>query len=277
MLNTLCFRNRITIGELPTSYLVSLTYEEQLLEINKKLNEIIEQLNIISLENIENLINQKITELKDYVDKQDNSIYNYIDNEISKMKEYTDNQILIHVNELKALINQKMTFILQYIDDNNIILENKLMEQIKKLQDEIDKIIIDGINVYNPTTGKYDNIQNVIYDLYNYLRYYGITCLEFDSLGLTCKDFENKKITAREFDLYSKNILLVDFNHYMYSPFTGKIVPITNVINRLASFHKPAEITAKEFDDLNLTAKKFDDKDLTAHDFDFNAKNLLIA
>lgn len=122
--------------------------------------------------------------------------------------------------------------------------------------------------------GKIDNVQNVVYNLYSYLRYFGITALEFDSLGLTAKEFDNKQLTARNFDLYGKNELLVDFNHNMYSPFTGEITPLSVIINQLANFHK-VPITAQEFDNLELTSKEFDDKNLTAYQFDWEGKTLL--
>lgn len=266
-----------TIGELPTSYMISLTYEEQLIEINKKLNEIINVLNVISLEAMQELIDNAINELKTYVDSQDKLIYNYTDEEIKKLKKYVDNQNDITINTLTNLINQKVKFLTDYINSNVELLNIQIEQKFEELKEEIDKIIIEGIDVYNPTTGRYDNIQNVVYDLYKYLRYYGITASQFDTLNLTAKEFDDKEITARNFDLYSKNILMIDFNHYMYNPFTGKIDKITDVINQLANLHKPLPITANEFDLLELTASNFDNKELTAYEFDFNAGHLLTA
>lgn len=92
--------------------------------------------------------------------------------------------------------------------------------------------------------------------------------------GITAKNFDDKKFTARIFDLYSKCKLVTDFNHLMFSPFDGELTPLSNVINQLATLHKN-ELTAIEFDNLNLTALGFDEKDLTAYQFDWEGKILL--
>lgn len=266
-----------TIGELPTSYMISLTYEEQLIEINKKLNEIIKTLNEISMDAIQELIENAINDLKSYVDRQDQILYNYTDEEINKLKKYSDQEDLRVINQLTSLISQKVEFLTDYINSNIDLLNIQIEQKFEELKEEIDKIIIEGIDVYNPTTGRYDNIQNVVFDLYKYLRYYGITASEFDTLNLTADEFDEKEITARNFDLYSKNILMIDFNHYMYNPFTGEIDKITDVINQLANLHKPLPISAGDFDLLELTANEFDQKQLTAYQFDFNAGHLLTA
>ena len=258
-----------TIGTIPSSYLDSLTYLEQILCINQKICEIIKYLQDFSIENIENLVDEKINEIKIYVDSQDDLMYN-------NLKDYVDSNLNEKVLELTNLIYEKYEFLLEYINNNDNLIRIEVEQQINELKNQIDDIIIKGINVYDPTSGKYNNIQDVVNNLYKYLRYYGIKAIDFDSLGLTAESFENKELTAREFDLYSKNILQIDFLHNMYSPFDGKIKPISQIVNELASLHKN-EINCQEFDNLNLTALQFDEKNLTAYDFDWNGKNLLIA
>lgn len=263
-----CFP-KFTIGVIPTSFLDSLSYEEQLICINKKLCEIIKYLDTISPDEIENLINQKIAEIQEYIDKQDEKVYN-------NLKDYFDTNLNQQVFELKELISQKVLFLLDYIKNNDELILLELENQINELKNQIDDIIIKGINVYDPTTGQVNNIQDVVYNLYKYLRYYGIKAINFDSLGLSCSDFEDKELTAREFDLYSKIKLEQDFLHNMYSPFDGNIKPISEIVNQLASLHK-TEITCEEFDALDITCQEFDNKNLTAYDFDWNAKVLLTA
>lgn len=256
-----------TIGTIPSSYLDSLTYLEQILCINQKLCEIINYLQDFSIDNIENLVDEKINEIKEYIDSQDNLLYN-------NLKDYVDINLNNKVNELTILIYEKYEFLLNYIKNNDELILLKVEDEINELKNQIDDIIIKGINVYDPTSGKMNNIQDVVYNLYKYLRYLGIKAIDFDSLGLTVSEFENKELTAREFDLYSKNILQTDFLHNMYSPFNGKIEPISSIVNQLASLHKN-EITCQEFDDLDFTCQEFDDKNLSAYDFDWNGKILL--
>ena len=255
----------ITIGMLPSSYLESLTYLEQILEINKKLCEVIERLNNIDISQFEQLIDEKIKEVKTYIDNQDENLYNKIDDKLQQ-------EILI----LQNLINEKVIFLIDYVKNSNNALKAQIEVELQKLKDEIEKIVIGNINIYNPTTGKYDSLQNAVDDLYRYLRYYGITANEFDMRGFTCSDFESYNLTARKFDLYSKCILLIDFVHNMYSPFNGKIESLQDIITQLAKLHQE-ELTCQEFDDLDLTSNEFDEKDLTAYDFDWKGKLLLTA
>lgn len=272
-----CNRKYMSIGALPSTYQESLSYLEKLELLYCKINEICEFINNISLDfdKIDKLIEEKFNELKQYVDLNDEMLYNYVDNKIEKSKNYSDHKINIAVNELKSLINEKVMFLIDYTENSNLILKNELLDELQELKNQIDDIIIKGINIYDPTTGLYNNIQDVIYNMYKYLRYYGITALDFDNLGLSCKDFEDKNLTARNFDLYSKEKLLINFNHYMFSPFSGKITSFSEVINELANFHK-TPISTIEFDNLQLSSNEFDDKNISAYDFDWHGKTLLI-
>ncbi len=261
---------------LPLVYDESLSYYEQLCKIKYKINEIINILDNLDLNQFKEYTDQEIANLKKYVDNQDQMLYNTINESLEKAKNYTDQEIAKLNNEMIQYINEKMQFIISYIDNADIILKNYIDSEIAKIQQEIDDIAINGIKLYNPTTGEYDNLQNTVYDLYKYLRYYGITAIDFDTLGLTCQAFENKNLTARQFDLYSKQLLMINWCCEMFSPFNGEITPISTIVNQLASLHKQ-EITAQEFDDLDLTAQAFDNKDLTAYQFDWQGKILLSA
>lgn len=269
-----CNHKPFTLGVLPSSYMESMTFLEKIICLNNKINEIIDYLKDFSIDEIERLIQQNINNLQNYVDIQDKKLYDYI-NEISEQnKSYTDDQLNIQINLLKELLNSKILFLLDYINSSNDILKLELEQKINDLKNQIDDIIINGINVYDPTSGKVDNIQNVIYNIYSALRYHGISAIQFDNLNLTAEQFDIKLLSARNFDLYSKDYLLIDFNYNMFSPFDGEITPITTIINQLANFHKEP-ITAKDFDNLQLTAQTFDNKDLTAYQFDWQAKTLL--
>lgn len=71
--------------------------------------------------------------------------------------------------------------------------------------------------------GHLNNIQDVIDNIYNYLRYNAITAQEFDSIGLTAKQFDDTNITAFDFDINSKSILLKYNDMFMFNPLNRKI------------------------------------------------------
>ena len=56
-------KSRLTLGELPTSYKVSLTYEEQLLELNKDIQEIVNFINDVLEQKLNDYITQRFNDL----------------------------------------------------------------------------------------------------------------------------------------------------------------------------------------------------------------------
>lgn len=254
----------------------SLTTYKMLCKIAGVVNTIQDYLQDLDFDQYKEYVDQQITNLKIYVDSQDANIRNYVDQQVQQAKNYTDEEIAKLNLSLLQYINTQIQNLKEYSDAQDVLLKNYIDEEVLKLYKEIEEIATKGIRVYNPTTGQYDYLQNTINDLYTYLRYYGITANEFDTLALTAEEFDNKLITARDFDLYSKQILMINWCCKMYSPVTGEIEPISQVVNELASLHK-TEITAQEFDNLNLTAQAFDDKNISAYDFDWQGKVLLSA
>lgn len=254
----------------------SLTTYKMLCKIAGVVNTIQDYLQDLDFEQYVEYVDEQIANLKIYVDSQDENIKNYIDQQVQQAKNYTDEEIAKLNLSLLQYINTQIQNLKEYSDTQDILLKNYIDEEVLKLYKEIEEIATKGIRVYNPTTGEYDYLQNTINDLYTYLRYYGITANEFDSLGLTAQNYDDKLITAREFDLFSKQILMINWCCEMYSPITGEVEKISQIINELASLHK-TEITAIEFDNLDLTAENFDNKDLTAYQFDWQGKVLLTA
>ena len=254
----------------------SLTTYKMLCKIAGVVNTIQKYLQDLDFDQYTEYVDQQITNLKIYVDSQDENIKNYVDQQVQQAKNYTDEEIAKLNLSLLQYINTQIQNLKEYSDAQDVLLKNYIDEEVLKLYKEIEEIATKGIRVYNPTTGEYDYLQNTLNDLYTYLRYYGITANEFDSLSLTALNYDNKLITAREFDLYSKEILMINWCCKMYSPITGEIEPISKVVNELASLHK-TEITAQEFDNLDLTAEEFDGKNISAYDFDWNGKILLSA
>lgn len=254
----------------------SLTTYKMLCKIAGVVNTIQDYLQDLDFDQYKEYVDQQITNLKIYVDSQDANIRNYVDQQVQQAKNYTDEEIAKLNLSLLQYINTQIQNLKEYSDAQDVLLKNYIDEEVVKLYKEIEEIAIKGIRVYNPTTGQYDYLQNTINDLYTYLRYYGITANEFDTLALTSEELDNKLITARDFDLYAKQILMINWCCKMYSPVTGEIEPISKVVNDLASLHK-TEITAQEFDNLDLTAQAFDDKNISAYDFDWQGKVLLSA
>lgn len=188
----------ITIGEIPTSFKMSLTYEEQLLWFCNYLENTV----IPAINN-----NAEITqELLDYV-KDINVNFEDIYNQLKQLKEYVDDTIekqnLYIENKLNEFYNYNLSLINQAIDTLNA----ELTVQVNLLNNRIDQIELGQINAYNPTTGRYENINKVLTDIYDSVRYDAITVSEFEALEFTATAFDAIEITAYNFDNNGKSIL----------------------------------------------------------------------
>lgn len=194
-----CLFNRLQIGMIPLSYRESLTYEEQLLWLQKNLNEAIEllgklkedfdniDLNFEELEQRINLVAESVTLLTGRVSSLE---------ENSATKEELANAIESIDEELRNLINEEYSVLKEYVDT-----------QDENLQYQIDHFDIGNITLLDPTTGLQSSIQTVIDNIYDQTRSDGISAAEFDALQLTAEGFDEKEITAFNFDQHSKTLL----------------------------------------------------------------------
>lgn len=195
----------VTIGNLPSSYVDSLSYYECLMWLCNYIEKtIVPAIN----DNTE-----AITELQEYVDKyltdmdevktqiveilatlislqeqvnsNDEDIADLYE-KIGNLKTYTDN-----------LVNESYNVLKQYVDYNDEVLDDK-----------ITNIQIGQIQVYNPTNGLLQPLQEVLNDIAEQANKDGLTATEFDALELTVTAFDAYEITAHEFDSEGKNILV---------------------------------------------------------------------
>ena len=194
-----CVFNRLSIGMIPKSYRESLTYEEQILWLQKYVNDMLEwltklqedfdniDLNFDEIESKINNINGELISLREYCDTLNNTKADKIE-----VQESIDN---LH-DTLTALITSEYNVLKEYVDT-----------QDEYLQYEIDHFDIGNIVVYDPTTGDEVSIQTALNNIYDSTRSDGISASEFDALQLTAGDFDAKEITAFNFDQHGKTLL----------------------------------------------------------------------
>lgn len=263
--------------DIPSVYSNKQSYYECLCYIGYKVNECIDAINGFT-DAYKQYTDEKIAELKTYVDNINTDIYNHIaeveknirndmykkDAELDKKIDDVQNNLIERINKLNILIYQLNSETRYYIDAS-----------IAKLYDYINNYVPNNMQVLNPVKGYYTSLNQALGDMYDNLRYNALTCNEFDSLNLTCTEFDNLLLSCTEFDLYGAKKFRVDSNLYMHDPFTGKYVFYQDVIYKLAELHFNNPITASEFDALLLTVTAFEAKALSAYTFDSNAKTAL--
>lgn len=173
----------MTIGSLPEAYFETLSYYESLCWIYKYLNETV----VPALNN-----NAEATkELQTILESIEKYIQNY--------------------DEDIAEINSKINSLQGNITNNTSAIANltgKVNANYTDLQNQINAIEVGEIEVYNPLSGRYENINIVIEELYELNRSNALTATEFDGLELTATAFDAYDITAIQFDLTGKIILV---------------------------------------------------------------------
>lgn len=194
-----CIFNRIQIGMIPLSYKESLTYEEQILWLQKNLNEAIEVLNKLK-EDFDN-IDLNFEELEQRINLVAESV-SFLSKRVSSLEQNsaTKDDLASAINsldnELKSLINEEYSILKEYVDT-----------QDENLQYQIDHFDVGNIKLLDPTTGLQSSIQTVIDNIYDQTRTDGISAAEFDALQLTAEGFDEKEITAFNFDQHGKTLL----------------------------------------------------------------------
>ena len=263
--------------DIPSVYSNKQSYYECLCYIGYKVNECINAINGFT-DDYKQYTNEKVEALKKYVDNLNADIYKHIaeieknirqdmvakDTELDEKIDKVQADLLEKVNTLNLLIYKLNAETREYIDS-----------EVTKLYEYIKFYVPNNIQVLNPVKGYYTSLNQALTDMYDNLRYYALTCTEFDSLNLTCTKFDGLSLSCTEFDLYGAKRFRVDSNLYMHNPFTGEYVFYQDVINQLAELHFNSPITANEFDTLLLTVTAFEAKALNAYTFDSNAKTAL--
>lgn len=263
--------------DIPSVYSHKQSYYECLCYIGYKVNECIDAINGFT-DAYKQYTDEKVSKLKTYIDGLNRDIYNHITEVETNIRHDMDTRD----NELDEKINKVQTNLLDKISALNILIYDLNAEtrahidtEVKKLYDYINDYVPNNMEVLNPVRGYRTSLNQALADIYDNLRYYALTCNEFDSLNLTCTEFDGLSINCTEFDLYGAKRFRVDSNLYMHDPFTGKYVFYQDVIYKLAELHFDNPITASEFDALLLTVSAFQSKALSAYTFDSNAKTAL--
>lgn len=263
--------------DVPSVYSNKQSYYECLCYIGYKVNECIDAINGFT-DAYKQYTDEKVAKLKEYVDGLNTDIYNHIteveqnirndmnkrDDELDKKIDNVQKDLISRINTLNILVYQLNAETREYIDSS-----------ITKLYDYINNFVPSNMQVLNPVKGYYTSLNQALGDMYDNLRYYALTCAEFDSLNLTCTEFDNLLLSCTDFDLYGAKRFRVDSNLYIHNPFTGEYVFYKDVIYQLAELHFNNPITASSFDALLLTVTGFEAKALSAYTFDSNANTAL--
>lgn len=292
---------------LPSAWDWSLSYAENLRKLVYNVNVIIQYLQDLQT-NYEEYTNQKVAELKAYVDAADQALHDYADSLNAAMKTYVDAQDLAYwerhtqditklqnnidalrsycdenfedirtkhaqdIAQLQGALQSQYEQLTAYTDRQIDVLQAWTSEQLDQIRLEVDEINEDGFRIDNPTTGERDHVGNTVNDVYNALRVHAITCDEFDAwftyYGNDCDSFRNLFISAIDFDTRAHLLMYAQYDEQVNSPVTGIMVSHAQALEEIMSFSSEQALDCTDRDGLDLTCAEIFAKNWTAFQWD---------
>lgn len=229
----------MSVGELPSSYLDSMTYYEMLTwlcqylqtTVIAKINEIVVNDNVITqdFENLQSYVKSqlgKVTELenefKSFTTEVDNKFDTYeaqlnkqfdsfkvgINRQLDQIRtdfESFKKQVNADVAEQLAVVQTNLLSVINGVENE---LNAKLDKAIEDFNYRFDHMVVSRALVYNTVRGKETTLQEYLDDIAGTLRGDAITAGEYDALELTAQEYDDKEITAYDYDYFGKSLLI---------------------------------------------------------------------
>lgn len=277
---------------IPGIYSDTLSYEDNLAQIMKKINELVEQVNNLS-DGVNNYTDEQIKKLRADIEKEISALEKTLlafvsdfEKEISRLEKetdkkvqdlyaYIDSEILKTNNKIKELKNYIDTQIfnaekrqIKYTDNKVGVESIKREAQDEFLNNKIENVVKDFPKVYNAVLGVKSNVQDTFNSFYEYLRELGVLSISYDKMELTAEQYDKMELEAHVFDVYSGFIFSESLSK-IFSPFTGKKENMAKVLYELIERARWNSDTSKYFDEKTSTAKNMDGSNYTAKDYEF--------
>lgn len=277
---------------IPGVYSDTLSYEDNLAQIMKKINELVEQVNNLS-NGVNNYTDEQIKKLKAELEKEISvleikllAFVSDFEKEISRVEKETDNKVQALHDYIDAEIlktNVKIKELKTYIDtqifnaekrqikytDNKVGAESIQREaQDEFLNNKIENVVKEFPKVYNAVLGVKSNVQDTFNSFYEYLRELGVLSISYDKMEMTAEQYDKMELEAHVFDVYSGFIFSESLSK-IFSPFTGKKENMPKVLYELIERARWNADTAEYFDEKTNTAQNMDTSNYTAKEYEF--------
>lgn len=255
-------------------------FDGQLAQLNNEFAEM--KVDFIQIENDFKKLQYQVDNLFDTMQAEiERAIQEYLP---EAMQPYIDqlNAALDTVKDLKDAVNSWYLQILELRQgyeqgDRNVqahcigelnTLRFEMLQQIIRLDNRIDDLEWDLPEIYNLVKGFKTNIAFVIYDVYDAVRYFAYTAIEFTNAGFTTDDLDNLQIEALDWDINGYNRLYPPKK--CLNPLTGERADICAILQDLALFASKRTWTALIWDNTwDRDCDTIDGLDITAFNFDY--------
>lgn len=205
-----------TVGNLPTSFVDSMSYYEMLAWLCQYVTDtLIPQINLNSEEI--NGLQEEFVALKEEVEQaiQDipqlraefEALVIRFDETVEELQAQYDAFEVEVEQEIESKIAEVRSAIMLVVDSYYQTLDNKIDDGLEELHDEMENWAIANTIVFNSLQGRETTLQVYLDDLAGLNRTDAITAKEYDDLELGAKEYDDKEITAHDYDYFGKVIL----------------------------------------------------------------------
>lgn len=205
-----------TVGNLPTSFVDSMSYYEMLAWLCQYVTDtLIPQINLNSEEI--NGLQEEFEILKAEVEQaiQDipqlraefEALVIRFDETVEELQAQYDAFEVEVEQEIESKIAEVRSAIMIVVDSYYQTLDNKIDDGLEELHDEMENWAIANTIVFNSLQGRETTLQVYLDDLAGLNRTDAISAKEYDDLELGAKEYDDKEITAHDYDYFGKVIL----------------------------------------------------------------------
>ena len=178
--------------ELNADWLIKKT--KDLLNRVRTLEDEMSQIEVMTKEEIEALINKAIEDENLYIFQALNDLHTTISNETLEAIRNAVNALTIYIDNQDSTYDQLAQGYATTAQNNAIAYT--------------DSKVLDYTKMINPITGQYDDVRNVVDDIVYYFHSENsLTAGEYDALDMTAGHYDNKDLTAYDYDFNGKNLL----------------------------------------------------------------------
>lgn len=245
-------------------------------------------------------LNTSISNLRNYTDAQDEKLQLNIDRNYTTLVALIDTEkelIIERINASLQVVNTRIDRLSDRVDANKLELLDMIELQNLRIETINDKTYAEMIVRDTATLSKAENytdtlISNLqeqidalervtdgealkwLWD--NGCNFGGYSAYQwYMDTAVTAEDWSKRKFTAVDWYVRGREVFqYFDRRNFMFSPVSGKRVPVQYAVLELANLLKNA-ITAEEYDKLQVTAQGYDSKKIPALDYDWDGKELL--
>lgn len=205
-----------TVGNLPTSFVDSMSYYELLAYLCQYITDtVIPQINLNSteinglqeeFEALKTEVEEAIKDIPELRADFEALVVRFDETLVELQEQYEAFEDEVE-NQINTQIAEARQSIMNVVNAYFSTLNDKIDTEVAQLENAMENWVISNTIVFNSLQGRETTLQVYLDDLAGLNRTEAITAKEYDDLELGAKEYDDKEITAHDYDYFGKTIL----------------------------------------------------------------------